>query len=400
MTRRPRIASYTSGRWPCGVASYQANLAEALAEFVDVETIRLPNERILGANLPAILKQRRLYQRLARRSIGFDAVLLDYTDTFWNGSRLGENFFPAFCSALRVPATVILHENPGRIDPADVDGSIAYRGTMRLAHHAMMLHDTKCMRYEQYINKRLFYFAAAVVTHSESLAATLRTNDPVCNVHCIPAPAYRLAEPEWSREELNDRFALSGKTVLLAFGFPQHSKGFDRAVASLPHLPADFVLVQAGHSESSEPAGRALVEQAAFLGVASRFVRTGPLSDGQLSAVLRRADLALAPFRSVHHSSSLGHLVSAGVPILASQLPTIERAANDGAGIAFTTWDEPAALAREILRLLAAPSETEHLRRRNAEYIACHSFRDFAQHLLSIMHIQSPTDSRGVPCAV
>jgi len=392
--RRPRIVSYTSGRWPCGVATYQANLAAALSEFVDVETIRMPDDRIFGANVNAILKQRRLYQRLARRSAGFDAAIIDYTDTFWNGSRLGENLFPAFSTSLRAPATVILHERPGRIDPAEVNGPLLYRGLLRLVHTTLMAWDTGLIKYEQYINHHMLRFAKAIVMHSENLADTVRTESPNYRVHYCSAPAYPLAESEWSTHEVNERFQLADKTVLIVLGFPQVSKGFDRAIACLPHLPTNVVLVQVGHSESSEPAGQILVHQAATLGVSLRFLRTGPLNDGQLASVLRRSDLALVPFRSVHHSSSLGHLISAGAPILAAQLPTIERLANDGAGIAFTTWGEPKALAREINRLLASIDEIERLKRLNVDYLARHRFRDFALELLTIMNI--PVDAQPV----
>lgn len=386
MSRRPRILSYTSGRWPCGVASYQANLASALAEFADIETVRLPNDRVLGVNLLAILKQRRLYQRLASCSAKFDAVLMDYTDTFWNGSRLGENFFPAFCSALRAPATVIVHELPGRSDPAEVEGSLLYRGLYRAAHLAMMAVNTRSRDYERYLRTRPFTFAHAVVTHSESLL-------PRDRGHLLPGPVYRLAEPEWTPREVDARFGLAGKTALLVFGFPQPSKGFDRAIACLTHLPEECVLVQAGYSKASEPAGCELVDLAAKLGVAHRFIRTGSLSDSQLSSVLKRTDLALVPFRSVHHSSSLGHLISAALPILASRQPTIERVANDGAGIAFADFEDPAATAGTIRRMLANPTERDRLCAANAAYAKSHGFREFAKQLLSIMNLSA--ESRG-----
>jgi glycosyltransferase involved in cell wall biosynthesis len=352
------------------VASYQRNLAAALAEFAAVRTVRLPTDRVLGADLAAVRRRRARYLRLADASGEADAALIDYTDSFWNGSRVGECFFPAFARRLTVPAVVILHERPGRTDPADAPGPRAVRGLYRLAHRAFAAWDTRSLRYEPFVRSRLFDFAAHLVTHSPTLAGP--------RVAVLPTPAYPLPAPAWTRAEVDGRFRLAGKRVAVLLGFPQPSKGFDRAIAALPYLPPDVTLVQCGWSERSEPEGLKLVSQAASLGVGERFIRTGYLSDAELAAVLARADVALAPFRSVHQSSSLGHLIAAGLPVVAGRIPAVERLAADGAGVAFADCDDPAGFAAAAMDGMADPE----LRAKNTAYTVVHGFREIARQLV------------------
>ena len=383
-TARPRLIYYTSGLWPCGVASYQRNVAQAMNEFADVETVKLPADRIDGHNLRALFRQRRRYRDLAAQSAGYSAVIVDYTDTFWNGSRLGENLFPLFARHLKTPTIVVLHEGPGRVDPADVEGSFPKKVMQRLTHLALARWDTGTREYNTFIHMKLFGFAKHLVTHATRLAETRSTDLPPARIHVLPTPAYPLPEPNLTNAEVDARFGTQGKKVLVLLGFPQASKGFDRAIAALPYLPDDVVIVQIGDADRSRVAVELLQSQAVQLGVQSRFLRTLYVSDTEMSAVLRRADVALAPFRSVNQSSSLGHLIAAELPIVASRIPNIEQLATDGAGILFVDCDDPQLFAAAILQILNDPETRKELCAKNAMYSQNHSFRTTAQRLVEL----------------
>ncbi len=193
-------------------------------------------------------------------------------------------------------------------------------------------------------------------------------------VTVLPTPVYTLPDPAWSRAEVDTRFGLAGKRVAVLFGFPQPSKGFDRVVNALPQLPNDVVLLQVGDAERSRAEAERLESHAA-----GRLVRTGYLADAELSAVLARADVAVAPFRWANHSSSLGHLITAGVPIVAHRVPAIERLEADGAGVCFVDCDNPVSLAA------AMTSDLGGLRERNREYAARHGFAAVAQFLMKLI---------------
>ncbi|MGL6072843.1 MAG: glycosyltransferase [Fimbriiglobus sp.] len=366
--QRPRIISYTSGLNPCGVASYQARLAAALAEFAEVVTVRFPTARTLGQDLTAMRVRRREIVELARQSRGFTACLVDYTDTFFNGSRLGETLYPLFTKHLAAPHAVILHENFGRYDPADVDGGFFSRVWQRLTHLVWTTRDTGTRDYLGYLQTRLFQRAKAIWTHSPTLVE-LRPYD---NIRLLPTPAYEL--PAGLPQAL-----WPGQRVLVLLGFPQATKGFDTAIRALPHLPEDVVVVQIGDAPRCAAYVAELQALADQLGVRRRWIRTGVVQDGELRSILERADVGLAPFRQVHQSSSIGHLIGVGMPIVASQIPAIEALAKDGAGILFTNTEEPEAFAQAILDALSPTETRSRLMTQNHTYTQTHSFRVMAQ---------------------
>ena len=94
--------------------------------------------------------------------------------------------------------------------------------------------------------------------------------------------------------------------------------------------------------------------------------------------------LALAPFRVVNQSSSLGHLIAAELPIVASRIPNIEQLERDGAGILFTDCDDPQLFAMAILQILTRPETRKALCVKNAVYTRDHSFRTTAQRLVEL----------------
>src|SRR5262249_27176489 len=158
----------------------------------------------------------------------------------------------------------------------------------RLAHLALTAWETRTRDYESFVEKHLFDFAAHVVAHAETLTGSAPGRGTG-----LPTPAYPLPEPACSRAEGGTRVRLSGKRIAVMFGFPQPTKGFDRAVNALPYLPGDVILLQVGHSERSQAEAEKLQARAVELGAADRFVRTGYLSDAELAAVLARADVAV-----------------------------------------------------------------------------------------------------------
>jgi glycosyltransferase involved in cell wall biosynthesis len=245
------------------------------------------------------------------------------------------------------------------------------RAAKRLAHLALTAWDTQSKHYDTFVKHHLFDFADHILAHADSLSHVAPGR-----VTVLPTPAYSLPEPAWSCSEVDARFDIEKKRVAVLFGFPQPSKGFDRAVAVLPHLPTDWMMLQVGDSKRSQAEAEKLADQAEKLGVASRFVRTGYLTDAELAAVLGRADVALAPFRSVNHSSSLGHLIGAGVPIVASRISTLERLADDGAGLQFADPDNPVSLAQ------AMTGDLSDLRMHNLEYTRQHGFAAVAKFIV------------------
>lgn len=381
---RPKLISYSSGLEPCGVASYQRNLAAALAEFADVTTVRLSPHRTLGADLGALRKRRAEIAALAARSADYDGALIDFADTFFNGSRPGEALFPLFLRNLSCHAIVLLHELPGRTDPPDVVGSTFAKIKQRVVHLAAARRDASGGSWDRYVKHHYFEAADDLVTHAEGLIRARTTDLPAERLHLLPTPAYPLPWPAAERHDLDAKYGIVGKRVLLLFGFPQPSKGFDRAIAALPYLPEDVVVLQIGDAPRCVDEAAKLAALAEDLGVSSRFLRSGPVDDETLAVLLHRTDVALAPFRHVHQSSSVGHMIGASLPIVANRIPAFEALRTDGAGILFAA-DHPRALAAAVMHLLDDDETRQLLALKNAEYTARYSFRGVAMYLLQLL---------------
>ena len=372
-----RVIYYTSGLDHCGVASYQRHVAEAWSHDTTLETVRLNADQVPAVDAAALAAKRAEWWHLAAKSHGAAGVIVDYTDSFFNGARPGENLFPGFVRRLSRPPVVVLHEWPGRSDPPDAAGSYLARGIARARNRGRAARDGGGLFYERSLRQRPFAKAAHLVAHAVALAAPARVGLPAARVHLLPTPAYQPAEPTLSRAEVDARYGLGGKRVLALVGVPQQSKGFDRAVAALTHLAADIMLVQVGEVPRGVAAGVELEARGA-----GRYRRTGPLSESEFAALLARAESACAPFRQVNHSSILGYLIGAGVPTVVSHVPGVAEVVDAGAGFLVADCDDPAALAVALHDALG-PSR-ERLIAMSRDYAARHSFATVARKLCEL----------------
>jgi len=126
------------------------------------------------------------------------------------------------------------------------------------------------------------------------------------------------------------------------------------------------------------------MELAQRLGVADRFLRTGTVDDATLGWWLRRATVGLAPFRQVHQSSSVGHMLGAGLPVVAARIRALESVRRDGAGMIFAA-DHPRAWAAAIQHLLQENDARHWLVLKNYEYSQQNSFSQVAKYLVDLI---------------
>ena len=135
--------------------------------------------------------------------------------------------------------------------------------------------------------------------------------------HGVDAPALIAAEP----------FATAGG-VVLAVDRLDRGTGVARAIAALPSLDADFRLVVVGDG----PARERLSTFAADLRTASRVQFVGAVSDAVLYRWLRTASVVVTLPSERTSGSLLTEALAAGVPVVASDLPTHRRIAERLAG--------------------------------------------------------------------
>ena len=80
----------------------------------------------------------------------------------------------------------MLHEGPGRVDPADVEGPFPMKVLQRLTHLALASWDTRTRDYNAFIQTQLFGFAKHLVTHATRLVETRSTDLPPARIHVLP----------------------------------------------------------------------------------------------------------------------------------------------------------------------------------------------------------------------
>ena len=202
-------------------------------------------------------------------------------------------------------------------------------------------------------HRRLLRRFDALIAHSahgrERLIAELGVAPE--RAHAIPhgAFAHLAALPAAA---LPAELPQTGAPVVLCFGLLRPYKGLD-------------VLLDAWDA----PAGAELwIVGRAMMNVAPLRSRTRPgvrwvtryVTDGELAACFRRADLVVAPYRESEQSGVIATALAFGTPLLASDVGGFGEVAAAGAA-ALVPAGDAAALREEIARLLADPPARERL---------------------------------------
>ena len=176
----------------------------------------------------------------------------------------------------------------------------------------------------------LFHSVDAVVAHSQAGARRLVDQQvPAERVHVIPHGAFtHIADlPEGPPPAALAR--LECRRVALFFGLVRPYKGVDLLVEALAGTPPDVVLLVVGMPRMSlEPLEQLAREQ----GVADR-VRFVPqfVSDAEVPAYFRRADVVVLPYREIEQSGVLYTALAFGRPLLLTAVGGFPEIAAQGA---------------------------------------------------------------------
>jgi glycosyltransferase involved in cell wall biosynthesis len=198
--------------------------------------------------------------------------------------------------------------------------------------------------------------ADRVVVHSQIEVERLRGIIPVERIRVIP----HFVEDRTlslTPDEARARLGLSDRRVVTLLGFVYGRKGHRYAVEAVPFMPDDAVMVYAG----GPVAGRTFVydlalQKAEELGLGDRFRITGYLDDEQWETWIAATHLAILPFTDLSASGSLSSWISAGKPMLASDLPGLREYGRRVPGaLNFFGPAEPWPLGSAISELLAKP---------------------------------------------
>jgi glycosyltransferase involved in cell wall biosynthesis len=209
--------------------------------------------------------------------------------------------------------------------------------------------------------RRLYRHFDAVIAHSQSGRARLVDQagvDPA-RVHVIPhgAFAYLAALPD---AELPAELTPTRRPVVLYFGLIRPYKGLDVLLEAWRGIEdAELWIVGRPRFEL----GGLRSEEASVRWV-PRYV-----SDLELAACFRRADLVVLPYLEIEQSGVLATALAFGSPLLATDVGGFREVADAGAARLVPPGDAPA-LHQALVELLADAQERERLSKAAAAFAA------------------------------
>lgn len=331
---RIRVGYLHIGREHSGVRRYGRLLATAAAERPDLDII----ESDAGGR-DASWRQLR---EAARGLSGADIVHLQWKLADWDPRLGGIPRMEAVLQALPRPVLLTLHDVFERSGARERWLSPSALGMRRLG-----------------------MVAARLVVHSEEERRRLAGMVPAAKVSVIPHfVESRPSLPE--REPARAALDVSGRHIITLLGYMTRRRGHGLVLEALTHLPDDVIALFVGSPiEGRDHIASELEERARELGVHDRVRFMGYVSDERLEQVLAATDVALCPFREMSASGALATWISAGRPIVASDLPAIREldALEADALHTFSPY-EPGALAGCIEDVLAGAGDgpDEHVR--------------------------------------
>lgn len=333
-TSRPlRVGYLQVGRERSGLRRYGAILAAEAAGRPDVEVI----ESDIGGRHASWGQLRAAARRLA----GADVVHLQWKLADWDPRIGGIPRLEIVRRSLRRPLVVTLHD------------VFAPRGRLagRLGPTALGL-------------RHLGHAAASLVVHADDERRRLDGLVPAAKVEVIPHfVEVRPGLPD--RTAAREALGVGDQRVLTLLGYITKRRGHRLVIDALAQLPADVTAIFVGSTiEGRDHVAEELARHAADIGVADRVRFLGYLPEDELEQVLAATDVALCPFRAMSASGALATWISAGRPIVVSDLAPFRElgALAPGALHAFTPY-APGPLAtciRSTLELAAGSTIEGH----------------------------------------
>jgi glycosyltransferase involved in cell wall biosynthesis len=351
----------------CGIAVYSQHIAEALKKLCDVTV------------LPIVLpKANPLYfVRLALDARKCDVAHVQYDCGFFGTVRAGKlslsgMYTPLFYLLVKAfggPAVVTtVHELQ--------DAKENYGG--RLIYLPMHWYYTT-------IYRAMVRWSDLVIVHTSATVETLAQYARADNTVTLPL-AVHVRPSIQPTEASKAKLGLTGKRVIVMFGFVSPAKGHDLAVAIMRELPDDVVLYIAGDARTAEDTGyvHGLQEKVKSEGLERRVIFHGYVKDEDAPVVLSAADIVLMPYRHVVQSAALGNALAYLKPVLASDIGGFAEVAREYECIETFPAGDTEALKAKLLLMLAGRAPLDRLRENAARYVTAVSLENIAARTVSL----------------
>jgi glycosyltransferase involved in cell wall biosynthesis len=206
--------------------------------------------------------------------------------------------------------------------------------------------------------RRLLRAMDAVVVHSEQGARRLReeVGVPGHRVHVIPHGAFDYLTRQPEERPLPAEFAAVDGPVVLLFGLLRPYKGVDVLLEAFRDVSGAELWIVGMPRMDLAPLRELAARARGRVRFVPRFV-----TDPEIPAFMRRADLVVLPYREIDQSGVLYSALAFGKPLVLSAVGGfVEVAERDGAAELVPPGD-PAALAAALEGLLGDPERRTRL---------------------------------------
>lgn len=205
--------------------------------------------------------------------------------------------------------------------------------------------------------RRLLSRMDAVVAHSKHGKSRLGADygvDPA-KIEVIPHGAFDYLTRQPDERPLPDELAAVEAPVILAFGLVRPYKGTDLLLEAFARVEGAELWIVGMPRMPMEPLRELAAKAPGPVRFVERFV-----TDPEIPAFMRRADLVALPYRNIEQSGVLYTALAFGRPLLLSDAGGFPEVAAHGAA-RIAPRDDPEALAAALRELIADPAERERL---------------------------------------
>lgn len=208
--------------------------------------------------------------------------------------------------------------------------------------------------YRRTLGKFTMSHAKKIVLHTESYAATSRQVWKY-DTQIIPSAVDEVRfRPGLDGSDIQKRFGLEGKRVMLYIGRLVYHKGLKHLIDSLAHLPKDVVLLIVGKG----PVREKLERYASEAGQKERVIFAGVVSFDELPLFYSACDVFVLPSTSRLEAFGLVSVeaMACQKPVLISNIPGVREVIDDGVEGLLIEPIDPKDIAQKASRILSDDS--------------------------------------------
>jgi glycosyltransferase involved in cell wall biosynthesis len=336
MREKIRVHFISTWNVKCGIAEYSKFLVDAINQIGIVKVNVVAIVKATKRNPRDFLHYLQLVLNTGRNC---DVVHIQYQPSFFIFSRIRLDYFPMMIWILqktgKTKIVVTVHELGN-------SRGLAARRDMRFLRMVDLL----------------------IVHSSEHRQVLIQSG--LKEERIVQIPHGTMDGQILDKTECKEKLGLTGKKVLVVFGFINPFKGYDLAIQALPYLPKDTVLLVSGSAfiQRQSEYLKQLKTMAAALCVEERVKFLDYVPNEGIPLIMNASDIAIFPYRDIEVSGALNMALGHKVATITSDLPYFKEIKQTYDCIEIFRRGDYQELAQVIISLLSDNDRINYLSKR------------------------------------